>query len=51
MNVYLSGLIGSGKTTLGERYRAADLTHRTDAGRSVEEEVEDLARLLRERRP
>jgi shikimate kinase len=118
VNVYLSGLIGSGKTTLGERlaarlgggtvryawnrdalrgtgvlvfleaglatlaarvraadrprvnpgvsleedlaaiwvaaeplYRAADLTYRTDAGRSVEEEVEDLARLLRERRP
>lgn len=32
-------------------YRAADLTYRTDAGRSVSEEVEDLARLLRERRP
>lgn len=32
-------------------YRAADLTYRTDAGRSVDEEVEDLARLLEERRP
>jgi shikimate kinase len=32
-------------------YRAADLTYRTDAGRSVEEEVEDLAGLLREPRP
>ena len=30
-------------------YRAADLTYRTDAGRSVDEEVEDLVALLRGR--
>lgn len=30
-------------------YRAADLTYRTDTGRSVDEEVEDLVALLRGR--
>ena len=30
-------------------YRAADLTYRTDAGRSVDEELEDLVALLRGR--
>ena len=30
-------------------YRASDLTYRTDAGRGVDEEVEDLIALLRGR--
>ena len=59
MNVYLSGLIGSGKTTLEDLaaiwaaaaplYRDADLTYRTDAGRGEDEEVEDLVTLVRGR--
>ena len=66
MNVYLAGMIGSGKTTLGERlaarlgwsflaasahrYReAAGLVYRTDSGRGLDAEVEDLLRLVGER--
>lgn len=52
MNIYMAGLIGAGKTTVGkqlaERLGWADMTYRTDRGKSVPEEVDELIAILGE---
>lgn len=48
----MAGLIGAGKTTVGkqlaERLGWADMTYRTDRGKSVPEEVDELIAILGE---